>query len=227
MVDMSFMRRFDLYLGSVVLERDLHYQVTTEGIVILKSGHQRIHLHVTRSANPQEEASAILNHALHDPEFCESTFEARCRPTSIFKGLSRRPLITPAYLEVLRQNLSLGDERIVRRSARILAQSLKSAVDYPDLSTLLHCYFRTDWAGPFLFTTFVRNRLRKAKTEPELTTEWNAIRDELDRFAKDMVPEIATIGSYRTSSGEIFTRSMDDLIHRLDCQRVYRLAELK
>jgi hypothetical protein len=226
MVDTAVPESTDLHLGAVVLERDLHYQMTTDGIVLLKSGHQRIHLHVTRSINPQEEASMILHRVLHDPAFCESTFEAKFRPTSIFRGLSRRPLVTVSYLEILRLNLELEDARIVRRSARILAHTLKSAAEYPDLRTLLHCYFRADWAAPYLFTTFVRNHLRKAKVEPELTTEWNALRRELDRFAEDLRPQVATIGSHRTSSEEVFTKSIEDLIHRLEGQRVHRLAEL-
>lgn len=226
MLDIEFLSGSELHLGSAVLEKDLHYQMTMSGIALLKSGHQRLHLHVNRNANPQEEASVILDQVLHNPLFCESTFEAKCRPASIFKGLSRRPLVTASYHDVLRLNLEKEDARIVRRSARILAQTLRSAAEYPDLRTLLHCYFRTDGAGPFLFTTFVRLHLRKARTELELSAEWDVIRNELDRFSKNMMPEIATIGSYRTSSGEVFTRSMDDLIYRLDCQRTHRLAEL-
>ncbi len=115
---------------------------------------------------------------------------------------------------------------LAQRSAMILPNLFKAAADYPDLRTLLHCYFRTNQFAPALFTTFIRARLRPVKSKRALDREWTALHDELDRFRRDVEPRLATMPSVRTESEEAFAEALADLSMRLRGQRTHRLEEL-
>lgn len=215
----------DLNISEVTLRPDFHYTRTDEGITILKSGHQLIHNHFIRHAQPMQEAAAILDRLLHDPEFHESTFDAKFRPTSIFRGLSRKPLVSPSYIATLSANLETENPMVVRRSAKILIRVLTSAMDYPDVRTFLYCYFCADSVAPNLFTTFLRARLRAAKSQGELDREYKSVRAEMTRFRQKFRPKLGSIGSLRASDEEAFSIAYSKLVERFESQKLYRLLD--
>lgn len=216
----------DLQLGGMNLKWGLHYQSAPDGIALVKSGHLALHQHILRSPDPRRMNGQIIARIICDPTFSESTFSGRNRPSSILKSLSKRHGVAPSCVRILQRYLDQAEPWIARRSAELLLHLLEEAHLFPDLRTLLHCYFRTGWPRPHWFATFIRYRLQKATGKAAFARECNKLQAAFDRFTADFRPLVGTIDSDRMSTDEKYSAEVNELATRFAMQIKLRLEEL-
>jgi hypothetical protein len=215
-----------LRVADMELSYGQHYELTPNGIVLLKSGHHRIHLHLLQSADLGESAAAVIESVLENADFSEDTFSHRHKPASIFRAVSTRSMrfIPDAYKEELRRRLLDSDPPMARRVSKLLIHIYETAVSYPDVETLLHCYFRAEWLTPDKFTLYVRSRLMRIEDKAGLDKEYYVIKSEMDQFVQNFDPVLATTGLSKNLTEEEFSEAMEVLYEKLSNQ--YRLRSV-
>ncbi len=193
-----------------------HYQQTSRGIILLKSGHHRLRLHILHSEDRGGTVAALIEQILLHGGFADDTFDAPSRPASIFRALSRKciDLLPESYLPLLRRRLLEGDAEMAARVARLLVQIYDTAESYPDLQTFLNCYFRVDGVSPDKFARYAKGRLLDAGED--MGTVYEELRSELRRFSETFHPPTGDPRNRRSGSKAGFMEAMEWLEIKLE-----------
>jgi len=212
-----------IFVAGIELKLGQHYELTPVGINLLKSGHHRIHLQLLNSPDLGAAVTGVLESFLENLDFSEDTFSHRHKPASLFRAVSTRSMrfLPDEYKDRLRARLSKAEPVLARRVAKLLIHIYETAVSYPDIRTLLHCYFRSDWLTPDKFTLYVRSRLMDIGTKESFLNEHSSMRDEMKEFAREFEPVVGTAGVSTPLSSEQFAEAMEVLYEKLSNQ--YRL----
>ena len=217
-----------LCLAVLTLLPGRHYQRTSRGILLCKSGHDQIRQHVLQSADRGGEVGVIMESVLLNVNFSEETFEFASRPGSIFRSLSQKclKLVPESYKHMLRSHLHHENILISKRAAKFLLLIYETAESYPDLDTFLHCFFRVDCLSSDKFVKFVRKRLMAIESEAAFEMEFDIFRSGLERFGAEFRSLLGKIGTRRTAGEYEFSEAMetfhiklDRLRSRMDCLR--------
>lgn len=207
-----------LKLAGLDLHPGQHYQNTSRGIVLLKSGHHRLRLHILHAEDRGGMVAEVIDGILENPALSEETFDAPSRPASIFRAMSRKciDLLPDTYRDALRLRLHDEDAAIASRVARLLAHIHETAESYPDLDTLLHCYFRAEGVSPDKFLRYAKRRLVDVAGEAEFAVRFDVLRAELHRFAAGFGPFIGKAGTRRAQGQAEFSEAMEWLEIKLE-----------
>lgn len=199
-----------------------HWIQVGRGMALLKPGLLEIRNYLGAVEHPGEKAERVLDKILQEPEWIEETFESPHWRSSLFRGIPRKLLgeIPRSFKDRLSAQLVDPRPYLARRSAKILARLYPQVGSYPDLTTLLHCYFLTRNLSPRKLGHYVRDRLLAAKGRPGEEGEYLSIRNELEAFAVGFRQRLAVAGL-----GEVeFTASIEVLAATVDRHRD-RVAE--